>query len=394
MTLPLKPRQLRIALAIFERGSAMRAGAEAHLSAPAVLGALGALEAQLGETLFERGSAGMRATPAGAAFCARIKAALFELKHAEAALHGKKRFSGVIDHVHLRALFALLEHESVSAAARALGLAQPTLHRAARELEALTGVKLWERVGRALRPTWAALRLGEHAGRYQAELRLGADELWEARGQHAGRLYVGALPLARSTWLPESLSRTLQDYPQAEIDIMDGPYDEQRAALTNGRIDLILGPLRAPTPDLTQECLFSDPLTIVTGPNHPLAGAEHVSPEALASLAWILPPQGTPSRAAFAAYMQTQGAGVPHAIACNSLITIQAFLARTNHAAVLSKRQITGELARGDLVAIGAPLPGSAQPIGITSRVKFRASGLITAFLNHARDVAGEISRS
>ncbi len=391
---PLKPRWLRVALAIFEHGSALRAAETVHLSAPAVLGALGSLEGALGEKLFERHATGMRPTEAGAGFCRRIKTALAELREAETALHAKRRFAGMVDLVHLRALLALQEAESVGAAARALGLAQPTLHRAARELEALAGVTLWERAGRGLRPTWAARRLGEHAGRMQAELRLGVDELQEAHGLKAGRLYVGALPLARSHWLPAALARTLDDYPRAEIDIMDGPYDQQRAALRAGRIDLILGPLRADSPEIAQEWLFFDPLTIVTGPGHALAGATGLSRAALEALDWILPPQGTPSRLAFEAYLHGQGARVPeHAIACNSLITIRALLRATPRAAVLSKRQIGAELARGELVAVGAPIAGSAQPVGIATRPAFRPSGLVGAFLQHARDVAGEIGR-
>ncbi|WP_297367811.1 LysR family transcriptional regulator [Acidocella sp.] len=389
---PLKPRWLRVALAIFEHGSALRAAETVHLSAPAVLGALGGLEAALGETLFERHAGGMRPTEAGTLFCRRIKTALAELREAETALHTRKRFAGMVDLAQLRALLALQEAPSVSAAARTLGLAQPTLYRAARELEALAGVTLWERAGRGLRPTWAARRLGEHAGRMQAELRLGVDELREARGLKAGRLYVGALPLARSTWLPEALARTLGAYPRAEIDIMDGPYDEQRTALRAGRIDLILGPLRAETPEIAQEWLFADPLTIVIGPHHALAGTREVSRATLDALDWILPPRGTPSRGAFEAYLESQGARVPvDAIACNSLITIRALLRATPRAAVLSKRQIAAELARGELVAVGAPIAGSAQPVGIATRPGLRPSGLVGAFLQHARAVAGEI---
>jgi len=377
----LKPRQLRVALAVFETGSALRAAERVGLSAPAALGALSGLEAALGEALFTRTARGMAPTRAGTLFCPRIAAALAELKAAETALHAKRTFALHLDHVHLRALAALLEAESAAAAARALGLAQPSLLRTARELEALAGVPLWERHGRGLGPNWQARLLGQYAGRLHAELRLGLDELAEARGGRAGRLLVGALPLARTAWLPAALIATLALYPEAEMDILDGPYDEQRAALLSGRTDAILGPLRPPTPELEQEELFADPLGIMVRPGHWFTGGA-----GLDRLDWILPPTGTPSRRAFDDFLAAQGhPPPPRVIGCNSLITIRALLAATDHAAVLSTRQVAGDLAAGTLRMAGPALPGTAQPVGLAWRAGYRPSGLGEAFLQAAR---------
>jgi DNA-binding transcriptional LysR family regulator len=61
-----------------------------------------------------------------------------------------------------RALLATVEEGSLSAAARALGLTQPTLGRQVAALEAELGVVLFERSGRQLLPTPAAKELAEH----------------------------------------------------------------------------------------------------------------------------------------------------------------------------------------------------------------------------------------
>ena len=61
-----------------------------------------------------------------------------------------------------RAFLVTAEEGSLSAAARALGMAQPTLGRQVRGLEEELGVVLFEREGRGLQPTPAGLDLLNH----------------------------------------------------------------------------------------------------------------------------------------------------------------------------------------------------------------------------------------
>ena len=63
----------------------------------------------------------------------------------------------------VRSFLAALEHGSLLGAARALGTSQPTLGRHMAELELQLGVLLFERTGRGLLPTEAALQLAEGA---------------------------------------------------------------------------------------------------------------------------------------------------------------------------------------------------------------------------------------
>lgn len=64
---------------------------------------------------------------------------------------------------HLRAFLATVETGSLSAAARSLGLTQPTLGRQVAALEQELGILLFERVGRALVLTTAGAELFESA---------------------------------------------------------------------------------------------------------------------------------------------------------------------------------------------------------------------------------------
>ena len=58
-----------------------------------------------------------------------------------------------------RAFLATLEKGSLSAAAKALNLTQPTLSRQVAALESELGVTLFERLGKGLEPTKSGLEL-------------------------------------------------------------------------------------------------------------------------------------------------------------------------------------------------------------------------------------------
>jgi len=78
----------------------------------------------------------------------------------------------------VRAFLATLEEGSLSAAARALGLTQPTLGRQVAALEAHLDITLFERSGRQLIPTPAALEVADHVramGEAAARLSLAAS---------------------------------------------------------------------------------------------------------------------------------------------------------------------------------------------------------------------------
>jgi len=393
-------RRLWAVLAVYETGSALAAAERIHMSQPAVTGAVAATEADLNVALFERTSRGMTPTAAGHAVCARIKAAATHLQDAEAWLQqrsgAKTPFRRHVSEVQLRALSAVIETGGFSPAARRLGLSQPSVHRAARELESLCGVALWRREGSQVEATPDARQIARLSDLCFAELRLARDDLMNLQGIAGGTLDIGALPLARSKWLPDAIAATLADFPQAQVRIMDGPYDEQLNALRHARIDLLLGAMRSPLPasDMVQAWSFDDPLVILVRADHPFAAGfdsarDKLTPAQLDSLGWILPRQGTPGRRNFEAFMANKGLAPPaRVIECASLVTTRALLLNTDYAALLSRYQVEPELRHGELKIMGPPLSGSTRPIGIAMRQSFRPTRLYQVFLDHLRRLA------
>lgn len=120
----------------------------------------------------------------------------------------------------LRCFLETAQTGSLSAAARRLGLSQPTLSRQVASLEQSLGVTLFERVGRAMQPTEAGLALLEHARAMGAA----ADELaLAATGQSQaveGTVSVSASD-AFSVWLlPPIVAGLRADAPGIVVDVV------------------------------------------------------------------------------------------------------------------------------------------------------------------------------
>ncbi len=119
-----------------------------------------------------------------------------------------------------RAFCATADSGSLTAAARKIGLTQPTLSRQVAELEASLGVALFDRIGKRLRLTDAGLCLLEHA---QAMAAAAEAMALVAAGQSqevAGRVTVSASDAISAYILPDIVARIRRQAPQITLAIV------------------------------------------------------------------------------------------------------------------------------------------------------------------------------
>lgn len=378
-------RLLRVAEAVARRGSAIAAGAELHLSASAVSRAVVRAEAQLGLSLFDRGARGMSATPAGRALLQRVARARHQLILAGGALLASRATDAM-----LRALAAVAEHRSETAAARALGLTQAAVHQSLRQLEHAARAPLLERSRRGSRLTDAGERVLMRAKLALAELRTGHDEMSALTGRTAGRIAVGALPMACDVLVPQALAELAHALPATQVTVVDGTYEALVRQLRHGDIDLVVGPLRgvqAPT-DIVEETLFVDRLLLVVRPGHPLASgrrrARHLAD--LMALRWIGPLPGTPARAAFERVFASEALPIPPLVLqSHSTPVLRSVLQAGDAVALVSPWQMHGELRAGRLQALDVPLQGTERAIGLMHRADGLASAPLQALIECLR---------
>jgi LysR family transcriptional regulator, regulator for genes of the gallate degradation pathway len=390
---------------VVRRGTVSGAARAARLSQPAVTQAVSHIEAALGARLMQRSYSGLVLTGAGRAAAERIDRALQMLR--EALLAARPRSAnGVSEDVlsgitstQLNALIAVVEAGAFARAARRAGRARAAVHRAARQLEKSLGTELFEVTSFGVRPTREAEKLALRARLAFAEIAQGRAEVAAAHGTGSGATTIGAMPLARSVLVARAVLEFAQTRPEHSISILDGPYESMLGALRRGGADVLVGALRDPVPyeDIVQEHLFDDPLAIIVGAQHPLAGGGAPTLAALARFPWIAPRRESPLRRHFDALiarLPRQRTVAP--IECNSLVAARSMLIASDRVMLLSEHQIHHELETGQLVAVAHPLGAVTRSIGLTVRRDWRPTEvqaqLVEGLRRHAR--AASVTRA
>lgn len=399
------PWQLEVLVAVARTGSASAAARAVHVTQPAVTQAIRTLEKALESKLFSRSARGMVATVAGKAGVRRAERALAQLKVgvAEAAPAGRGRLAGSLRGIsitQLEYLLAVVRENGFGRAARARGVARATLHRAARQLERVIDAPLFERTSHGIRPTRDAERFVRRVRLAVAEMRQCRAELAAMRGQEGGDTVIGAMPLARSLFMPAVIAEFSRGFPRHSVSVIEGPYEGMLDSLRAGDADILVGALRAdPPPDVSQEHLFDDPLSIIARADHPLArgrGALRRRPELrrLARFPWVVARRGTPLWRAFEQIMAGRD---PHSAAapvvCSSWVVARSLLVATNRLMLLSAHQAYREIESGELVALRLPAGEISRPIGVTTRRDWQptlAQGALLACIRARARAASE----
>jgi len=383
---PLAPfdlnlRHLRALGPMVELGQLSRAAERAGLSQPALTQGVAKLERQLGVALFDRRAGGLRPTSAGERLAARAAAAFSHL--GEAARGGAKRGFARPDRLmtatQLHAFLAVADGGGFAGGAALTGAAQPSLHRAVRDLEEVLGTPLAQRSGRGVVITAAGRRLARGARLMAGELEAALAEL--APDARPERIVVGAMPLSRALLVPQAIARLLAEQPQARVDVREGSWRELVEPLRDGVVDVMVGALRDPVPaGLAQHPLMEDRLIVVGRAGHPLAAEPAPTADRLRAWPWIIGQPDTPLRRYWSALFA--GGPLPAApVECGSVMTIRGLLQQSDLLALLSPDQVALELSAGVLAQIGTAPPQGRRAIGIATRAGWRPTPLQARFL-------------
>lgn len=372
---PLKA--LRAALAVARHGSAAQAGAALSKSATSVTRAVQTLEAALGMPLFERHARGMVPTAAGRAVVARALRAFEQLDLGACELHGTaaagrrdSRLARLAGERLLEVLVAVADTGSATLAAQRLGLTQPAVSQALRELEHLAGAVLVERGARSLHLTDAGAILLRRVRLALMELRVAGEETASLDGLLHGRVTVASLPYSSVELVPQAAARCLRRHPRLQLAVIDGTYDTLIGRLRSAEIDMIVGTLRpADADDLEQEVLVDDSLCVACRAGHPHAAAPHLALRDLADAPWVLPLPGTAARASFEAAFRAEGLALPPVrLEVHNPVAVRALLLDGDYLALLSAHQIRAEVAAGQLAVLPVALRDARRTIGLTLR--------------------------
>ena len=146
----------------------------------------------------------------------------------------------------MRLLVEIERQGSLSAAAQAIGIGQPSASQHLRLLEAAAGQRLVERGGRGSTLTEAGRILAARAAQALATLGAAEEELGALAGLQTGTIHLGASTAPGVYLLPDTLGCFRRDFPNVTIEVEIASSGEILRRLLAGRIQLgIVGASRA-----------------------------------------------------------------------------------------------------------------------------------------------------
>ena len=196
----------------------------------------------------------------------------------------------------LRVFLSILEHGSLSAAGRELGMTQPAVSNHLHALEERFGVTLLTR-GRRLQMTPAGECLAGYARQVLDDLATLETEVARHAGPR-GRLIVGASSTPGELLMPRLAVEFSAHHPDVALDVHIVDTEETIAALLNREIEVAVVGREVNDPQLVSTVVGQDELVVMVAVDDPLAGAEEVAPEDLVDQPFVMREEGSATRRA------------------------------------------------------------------------------------------------
>lgn len=172
----------------------------------------------------------------------------------------------MLDIVRLRILAAIAAHGSVTKAAQHLNYSQPAVSHHLARLEAETGARLVQRIGRGIRLTPEGEQLARRATEIVGRVDTAAAELSAMVDLRTGRVRVAGFQSALAALMPHAAATLRRDHPGIELHLADAHPQVALDLLRAGQIDaaLIFRYDDTTPDDIRATHLFDDPMHLLS----------------------------------------------------------------------------------------------------------------------------------
>ncbi|HEY6761672.1 MAG TPA: LysR family transcriptional regulator [Baekduia sp.] len=186
---------------------------------------------------------------------------------------------------------------SFSEAAQSLGYTQPAVSQHVSRLESAVGVRLLDRDARGVHLTPAGEVLLTRAAALLDAARRAEDDVREAAGAGRPTVRIGAFATLAGGLLPGATRDLRARRPDLRLEIKVIEPEESVGELIADRLDVAtiidseLQPMGV-RPGVEHVHLCDDPLFVVMGSDHPMAGRASIGLEELSGEGWLMPDVG------------------------------------------------------------------------------------------------------
>ena len=266
-----------------------------------------------------------------------------------------KGFMQAITLRHLRALVALSDLKLIARVSEALGVTQPAVSKQIAELERIVGVPVVTRDRNRLYLTPIGVRLADHARLALGQLDRAAFDIEAMTSGVSGSVSVGVVSSVAPTLMSGTIELFKRSTPQANVSVSEGHFVELLPQLEAGALDLVIARIWQPQElaGIDQMALFSEPIVVVAGHNHPLSQGGDVTWTDVTTYPWILPQPGSVARQAVDALFAANGLSPPNNTIASLSIALNLELLRAMPAlGLLPQRLAQAQAARGETVIL------------------------------------------
>ncbi|SDO15986.1 pca operon transcription factor PcaQ [Pseudomonas jinjuensis] len=295
---------------------------------------------------------------------------------------------------HLQCFLEVARQRSFARAADLVAVSQPAISKTIGELEELLGARLFERSKAGVSLTPAGDTFLRYAGPCVQALRDGVNVL-RAQEEEGSLLRVGALSTVESLLLPEAVLRLQRAHPSVTVSVLTGSSAHLLAQLKVGELDLVVGRM-TDSPEihgLAFEHLYSEAMTLVVRPGHPLLGEDLRDLRRLGDFPLVLPLAGTTIRKYADAFFVQWGIPLTaRRLETLSLVLSRRYVADGEAIWVAPRDAVRLDIQAGELaeLALGIQEPGGS--VGICTSVALPLPVAGQWFCGMLREVAEQFA--
>lgn len=228
---------------------------------------------------------------------------------------------------HLSTLVSIVEHGSLSAAARAKRISQPAVTKQVQRMESELGLALLIRgPKRQTELTPAGERVLSFARDTLARFEALERDLAAYRMVGRGTLFLAASTIPGEYVLPALLAAFRRRYPQVEVQMTVSDTADVASRLLADEVDVGVIGSSVKRPGLRLERLVGDEVVLVVPAGHPFARRDQVSVEELSGQPLILREEGSGTRRSVEAALAAAGYSLPRDGVVLTLGSTQAIL--------------------------------------------------------------------
>lgn len=226
---------------------------------------------------------------------------------------------------------------SIRAAARSLGLTQPSVTKTIHDIEDYFGTELIIRNNTGIELSDAGKILLPHARTVLKDLSLAVNDMRRILDEPVMELAFGFSSLIGFTAMPDIITQFTRRYPIAQISMKEAQLSSLLPDLREGRLDFAIGTV---TPDMPVQNLYVWPLfsaefAFISRQDHPLAACETLN--ALRQARWVLPQTDMGYYQALSELLEHNVVNTDRVIHTDSVITIFNLVMHAGYITVLAR---------------------------------------------------------